>query len=85
MPWTMVMTPQAKRDHKKIRATPLKRKIEVMLAELLEDPYRPPLEKLSGDLRGAYSKRINRQHRLVYEPIDGERVVKILRMWTHYE
>ena len=87
MSWRLVYTAQAQRDAKKLSSSGLKPKAEELLALLADDPYRkpPPFEKLVGDLTGAYSRRINIQHRLVYQVLDKERVVKILRMWTHYE
>lgn len=87
MSWRLVYTTQAQRDAKKLSASGLKPKAEEILALLAEDPYSkpPPFEKLVGDLAGAYSRRINIQHRLVYQVLDKERVVKVLRMWTHYE
>ena len=85
--WRVVFTKQAQKDAKKIAATNLRPRAEALLELLCEDPYRtpPPFEKLVGDLSGAYSRRINVQHRLVYQVYDEERVVKVLRMWTHYE
>ncbi len=87
MTWRLVYTRQAQRDAKKLNSSGLKPKTERLLAILATDPYRspPPFEKLVGDLAGAYSRRINVQHRIVYEVLDGDRVVKVLRMWTHYE
>lgn len=87
MSWRLVYTTQAQRDAKKLGSSGLKPKAEGLLALIAEDPYRkpPPFEKLVGDLTGAYSRRINIQHRLVYQVLDEERVVKVLRMWTHYE
>jgi toxin YoeB len=85
--WTLVYTKQAQKDAKKIKAAGLKPKV-VELLELLErDPFETPpqYEKLVGDLTGAYSRRINIRHRLVYEAIEERRIVKIIRMWTHYE
>lgn len=82
--WTVVYTPQAKKDADKVRSSPLAAKVKAMLAKLAEDPYHPPFETLVGDLRGAYSRRINIQHRLVYQVLDDQHVVKVLRMWTHY-
>lgn len=87
MKWTLVYTKQAQKDAKKIKAAGLKPKV-VELLELLErDPFETPpqYEKLVGDLTGAYSRRINIRHRLVYEAIEERRIVKIIRMWTHYE
>ncbi|MDZ8092530.1 MULTISPECIES: Txe/YoeB family addiction module toxin [unclassified Nostoc] len=80
-------TKQAQKDAKKLASSNLKEKAEELLAVLKENPFQnpPPYEKLVGDLSGAYSRRINIQHRLVYEVIESEQVVKIIRMWTHYE
>lgn len=87
MSWRLVYTSQARKDAKRLAAGGLKTQAVALLDILADDPYRtpPPFEKLVGDLRGAYSRRINIQHRLVYEVLDEERVVKVLRMWTHYE
>jgi toxin YoeB len=86
-PWRLVFTKQAQRDAKKLFSANLKSRAEELLEILKEDPFRNPprYEKLIGDLAGAYSRRINIQHRLVYQVLEEERVVKILRMWTHYE
>lgn len=87
MNWHLVFTRQAQKDAKKLSAAGLKEKA-VELFEILElNPYQtpPPFEKLSGDLAGAYSRRINIQHRLVYQIIEEEKVVKVIRLWTHYE
>ncbi len=85
--WKLVYTKQAQKDAKKLAASNLRDKAEALLAILQTDPFQnpPPFEKLVGDLEGAYSRRINIQHRLVYEVIESENTVKILRMWTHYE
>jgi len=85
--WRIVFTKQAQKDAKKISASGLKQKTEELIQILRENPFQSPphFEKLVGDLSGAYSRRINIQHRLVYEIIDDEKVVKILRLWTHYE
>ena len=85
--WTLVYTRQAQKDAKKLSASNLRSKAEELLEILREDPYRtpPPFEKLVGDLSGAYSRRINIQHRLVYQVLDTENTVKVIRMWTHYE
>jgi len=85
--WRLRFTTQAQKDAAKLTAAGLRPKAEALLDVLRDDPFRrtPPFEKLVGDLRGAYSRRINLQHRLVYEVVDEQRVVKILRMWTHYE
>lgn len=87
MSWRVVYARQAQRDARKLAASELKPKAEQLLAILAEDPYRspPPFEKLVGDLAGACSRRINIQHRLVYQVLDDARVVKVLRMWSHYE
>ena len=85
--WQVVYTRQAARDAKKLAKSGLRPKAERLLAILAEDPQRtpPPFEKLVGDLAGAFSRRINIQHRLVYEVFPDSRTVRILRMWTHYE
>jgi Txe/YoeB family toxin of toxin-antitoxin system len=85
--WQVVFTRQAQKDAKKISAAGLRAKAEDLLEILAKDPYRtaPPFEKLLGDLAGAHSRRINIQHRLVYQVLDDLRVVKVLRVWTHYE
>lgn len=87
MTWTLVYTRQAQKDARKIAAAGLRRKTEVLLDILRHDPFQnpPPFEKLVGDLAGAYSRRINIQHRLVYQILVDEHIVKVLRMWTHYE
>ncbi len=87
MSWDLVYTKQATKDAKKIAASGLKQKVVFLLELLKEDPYKksPPYKKLVGDLSGAYSRRINFQHRLIYQVYKDERVVKIIRMWTHYE
>jgi Txe/YoeB family toxin of toxin-antitoxin system len=86
-PWRIVYTRQAQKDAKKLAASNLKRKAQYLLGILREDPLRspPPVEKLVGELAGAYSRRINIQHRLVYQILANARTVKVLRMWTHYE
>jgi len=85
--WKLVYTKHAQKDAKKLSASDLKPKAQELLALISEDPYRkpPPYEKLVGDLSGAYSRRINIQHRLVYQLLESEQVVKILRLWSHYE
>ncbi|PSO56079.1 MAG: Txe/YoeB family addiction module toxin [Cyanobacteria bacterium QH_1_48_107] len=87
MSWRVVLTKQAQKDAKKLSAAGLRPKAEALLNTLKENPYQnyPPLEKLAGKLSGLYSRRINIQHRLVYQILDEERTVKVLRMWTHYE
>jgi toxin YoeB len=84
--WKLVYTKQAQKDAKKITATNLKDKVTELLAIIQVNPFQnpPPYEKLVGDLAGAYSRRINIQHRLVYQVIDSEQTLKIIRMWTHY-
>lgn len=86
MSWRIVFTKQAQKDAKKLSATGLRSKAENLIQILRENPYQvpPPYEKLVGDLAGACSRRINIQHRLVYEIIEEEKTVKIIRMWTHY-
>ncbi len=87
MKWKLVYTRQAQKDAKKIAAAGLKEKTVQLLKILENDPFQnpPPFEKLLGDLKGAYSRRINIRHRLVYQVLSKEKVVKIIRMWTHYE
>lgn len=87
MSWKLVYTKQAQKDAKKLAASNLKKKAQKLLDILVENPYQnpPPYEKLVGDLSGAYSRRINIQHRLVYEVLESQNMVKIIRMWTHYE
>ena len=85
--WNIVFTRQAQKDAQKLAAGGLKTKAQHLLGILASDPYQnpPPFEKLIGDLAGAYSRRINIQHRLVYQILDDTKTVKVLRMWTHYE
>jgi len=85
--WTLVYTRQAQKDAKKLARSGLKPKAEALLSLLARDPFEqpPPFEKLMGDLAGAFSRRINIQHRLVYQVLARERIVKVIRMWTHYE
>ncbi len=87
MTWRVVYTKRAQKDAKKLAAAGLKSKTQALLELLAEDPFRhpPPFEKLIGDLKGAYSRRINIQHRLVYQVLEEEKVVKVLRLWSHYE
>jgi toxin YoeB len=84
--WRLVSTKQAQKDAKRLVSSGLRPKAEQILKLLADDPFRRPprFEKLIGDLAGAYSRRINIQHRLVYQVIEEQRVVKVLRMWTHY-
>jgi Txe/YoeB family toxin of toxin-antitoxin system len=83
----LFFTKQAQKDAKKLASAGLKPKAEKLLQILRVNPYQnpPPYEKLIGDLAGAYSRRINIQHRLVYQVIDEDHIVKVLRLWTHYE
>ena len=85
--WEVVFANQAMKDAKKLAASGLKPKAQDLLMVLAADPIQnpPPFEKLVGDLAGAYSRRINIQHRIVYEVFTKERTVRVLRMWTHYE
>lgn len=86
MTWRLVYTAAAQKDAKHLAAAGLKAKAQALLGIIEADPYRtpPPFEKLVGDLSGAYSRRINIQHRLVYQVLEDEHVVKVLRMWSHY-
>ncbi|MEO6968508.1 MAG: Txe/YoeB family addiction module toxin [Rhodanobacteraceae bacterium] len=86
MIWTLVYTRQAQNDAKKLKAAGLQNKAQALLDVLARNPLAnpPPYEKLVGDLAGAYSRRINIQHRLVYQIVKAEKSVKVLRMWTHY-
>ncbi len=85
--WTLHYTKQAQKDARKLASSGLKAKAQTVLDILEKDPWQnpPPYEKLIGDLSGAYSRRINIQHRLVYQVLEAEKAVKILRLWTHYE
>jgi len=85
--WALVYAKQATKDAKKLAASGLKLKAQELLAILASDPFQnpPPFEKLVGDLAGAYSRRINIQHRIVYEVFTKEKTVRVLRLWTHYE
>ena len=85
--WTIVYSRQAQKDARKLAASGLKKRAEQLLSVVAEDPFRTPprYEKLLGDLAGCYSRRINIQHRLVYEVLADRRIVHVLRMWTHYE
>ena len=85
--WRVVFTKQARKDANKISASGLRSKAEKLIDILRKNPYQtpPPFEKLIGDLTGACSRRINIQHRLVYQILDNEKAVKVIRMWTHYE
>lgn len=85
--WQLVFTRQAQKDAKKIAQSGLKPQAERLLEIIKENPFKnpPPYEKLVGDLSGAYSRRINIQHRLVYEVVEDIQTIKVIRMWTHYE
>lgn len=87
MSWAVVFARHAQKDAQKLAASGLKAKAQELLAVIRENPFHnpPPYEKLVGDLAGAYSRRINIQHRLVYQVLEAEHTVKVLRMWSHYE
>ena len=87
MSWRVVYTKHAQKDAKKITQSNLKKKTKELISLLEQDPFQnpPQFERLVGDLEGAYSRRINIQHRLVYQVLHEEKIVKVLRMWTHYE
>lgn len=87
MTWRLVYTRQAQKDARKLAASGLREKAQALLSLIQKDPFQnpPPYEKLVGDLAGTYSRRINIQHRLVYQVLESEQVVKVLRLWTHYE
>ena len=87
MSWELVYTKQAQKDAKKLSGSNLKSKAQEILKIIKENPYQnpPPFEKLVGDLTGAYSRRINIQHRLVYQVLEVEHIIKVIRLWTHYE
>ncbi len=86
-PWRVIYTRQAQKDARKLFRAGLKPRAEALLALITRDPFEtpPPFEKLLGDLAGAYSRRINIQHRLVYQVLGEGHIVKVLRLWTHYE
>lgn len=83
--WRIVFTKQARKDAKKLASAGLRPKAEALLDILRKNPFQPPYEKLLGDLTGSCSRRINIQHRLVYQVLKEIKTVKVLRMWTHYE
>jgi toxin YoeB len=85
--WKIVYTQQAQKDARKLAAVGLRPKAEKLIEILSANPFQspPPYEKLVGDLSGAYSRRINIQHRLVYQILEDIRTIKVIRMWTHYE
>ena len=85
--WKLYYTKQAKKDARKLASAGLKKKAQILLGILEENPFQnpPPYEKLVGDLSGAYSRRINIQHRLVYQVMEKEQEIKVIRLWTHYD
>ena len=85
--WQLLYTKQVQKDARKLASSGLKDKAKKLLQVIESNPYQnpPPYEKLVGDLSGAYSRRINIQHRLVYEVLEEKKILKVLRMWTHYE
>jgi len=85
--WRLYYTKQAQKDARKLVSSGLKKKAQELLLIIEQDPYQnpPPYEKLVGDLSGAYSRRINIQHRLVYQVLEKEKAIKVLRLWTHYQ
>jgi Txe/YoeB family toxin of toxin-antitoxin system len=87
MTWSLVYTKQVQKDAKKLASSGLKPKAQALLAIIESDPFQNPprFEKLLGDLSGAYSRRINIQHRIVYEVLEEQNIIKVLRLWTHYE
>ena len=87
MSYNLIYTKQSQKDAKKIKQSGLKEKVVILLEIIKENPFQspPPYEKLVGDLSGAYSRRINIQHRLIYQVLEKEKIVKVLRMWTHYQ
>ena len=87
MSWKLYYTKQAQKDARKLASSGLKSKAQKLLRIIEQDPYQkpPPYEKLMGDLAGAYSRRINIQHRLVYQVLEDDKAIKVLRLWTHYE
>lgn len=87
MTWKVVYTKQAQKDARKLASSGLKNKAQVLINRIKQDPYTTPrsFEKLIGDLGAAYSRRINIQHRLVYQVYENEKIVKVLRLWSHYE
>ena len=87
MSWKIVFTKMAQKDAKKIKRSGLRSRVEELLSVIRDNPFQSPpsYEKLVGDLSGAYSRRINIQHRLVFQVIAEEKIVKVIRMWTHYE
>jgi Txe/YoeB family toxin of toxin-antitoxin system len=85
--YELVYTNQAKKDARKLKTTPLAEKARLLLEIIRENPFAdpPPFEALLGDLKGSYSRRINIQHRLVYQVIEDQKTIKVIRLWTHYE
>lgn len=87
MSYELVYTNQAKKDARKLKTTPLAEKARLLLEIIRENPFAdpPPFEALIGDLKGSYSRRINIQHRLVYQVIEDQKTIKVIRLWTHYQ
>lgn len=85
MTWKIILSKQAAKDAKKLSKVGMEDKARKLIATLHKNPYEAPYEKLSGDLSGYYSRRINIQHRLVYQVLEEHKIVKILRMWSHYD
>ena len=87
MSWDLVYSKQAQKDARKLASAGLKKKAQTLLQVLRENPFQnpPPYEKLVGDLAGAYSRRLNIQHRLVYQVLEDDQIVKVLRLWTYYQ
>ncbi len=85
MVWTIEFSRKALKDAKKVRAANLDRNLRQLLEELEQDPYAPPYEKLSGNLKGYYSRRINIKHRLVYKVDDADKSIRVISVWSHYE
>jgi toxin YoeB len=85
--WKIVFTRQAQQDAVKVQAAGFRDKVDILLSIIRQDPYSfpPPYERLLGDLKGAISRRINIQHRLIYQVCDDQKTIKVIRMWTHYE
>lgn len=85
MKWQIILSKQAKKDAKRIASSGLKSQAQALLEILQNNPYQPPYEKLVGNLAGFYSRRLNIRHRLVYEIHEEQKIVRVLRMWSHYE
>lgn len=85
MSYKIIFSRRAEKDYELIKRSPLRKRAKTILFTLEQNPYKQPLEELSGNLKGTYSKRLNVKHRIVYEIRENEKVVKILSMWSHYE